>query len=112
MPITIYKGNHTSYDISIYDRYNLPMDITTAPISFTVFPYKEETGTVLFTRANTLASGGASEIEMVYPTSGLCRLHLIPENTVPLTFQSYWYKLEATIGSKIYTLSQDAFTVM
>lgn len=112
MVVTIYKGNDTSYDMTVRDYQNLPVNLTTAPMIFSVYPYKTETGTVLFSRANTLASGASDEIEMTYPTSGLCRLHIIPENTSGLAYQSYWYSLMATINSKVYTLSQDAFTVM
>jgi hypothetical protein len=112
MVVTIYKANDTSYDITVRDYQNLPVNLTTAPITFTVYPYKEETGTVLFSRANILASGTSDEIEMTYPLSGICRLHIEPANTSGLAYQSYWYKLISTINAKVYTLSQDTFTVM
>lgn len=78
------------------------LDLTSASITASFKQHGTAT-TNLFTRRNTTAGGGDTEIEVLSETSGIYEIKLVPANTSSLTIRSLYCLVTITIDSVDYT---------
>jgi len=73
------------------------VDITNAQVVFTVKENATSSATII-QKKNLLAGGDATQIEMTNPTSGECKVHILPADTSSIRASKYIYDVQVVLS--------------
>jgi len=92
--VSIIKGSSKTFELSIVQDNGTPVDLTDCAIYFTVKVQMEDQLPVIQKRTTD-----ATQIAITDPRSGIARIYINPEDTLPLAVKPHYFDVWLVLSS-------------